>query len=369
MGAFFQTIGSWFRDPRLFANFLTDPRIFFALSIVLLIMMFRYKGWVKPKPAMIGGIVVTVLFILSLFDPNFAKIVTKPDNVPIAGMLFLVGFFTWVAFKQAYDNDARMAAGLPPSEGEESEAKILTWPDLVYSEFICLIILTVILVVWAIALQAPIEEPANPTKAPNPSKAPWYFLGLQEMLVYFDPWLAGVVFPSLIIFGLMALPYIDTNPKGNGYYTFAERKKEIGLYMFGFIVLWVLLIIQGTFLRGPNWSFFGPYEEWDVHKLAPLNNVNLSEIIFVKLLGTGLPKNWFIREFFGIVAVPAYFVLGSILLARKWWKDIYEKMGPARFYVGTFLVLFMFMLPIKMALRWAFNLKYFIAIPEIFFNI
>jgi hypothetical protein len=222
----------------------------------------------------------------------------------------------------------------------------------------------VVLVVWAIALQAPIEEPANPTKAPNPSKAPWYFLGLQEMLVYFDPWLAGVVFPSLIIFGLMALPYFDTNPKGNGYYTFAERKREVFLYMFGFVVLWVLLIIQGTFLRGPNWTFFGPYEEWDLHKLAPLNNVNLSEIIFVKILGSGLPSNWFLREMVGIVLVPAYFILTPLLLAKKWWKPLYEKMGPARFYLATFLITFMFLLPIKMALRWAFNLKYFIAIPE-----
>jgi len=365
MGAFHSVIDAF----RGFANFLTDPRIFFALSIVVLIAMFRFKGWVKPRPAMILGLGATIFFIVSLFDKNFAKIVTKPDNVPIAGMLFLVAFFVWVAFKQAFDNDDRMARGLRPSEAEEADSKILVWPDLVYSEFICLILLTVILVVWAIALQAPIEEPANPTKAPNPSKAPWYFLGLQEMLVYFDPWLAGVVFPSLIIFGLMALPYFDTNPKGNGYYTFAERKREVFLYMFGFVVLWVLLIIQGTFLRGPNWTFFGPYEEWDLHKLAPLNNVNLSEIIFVKILGSGLPKNWFLRELVVIVLVPAYFVLVPLLLARKWWKHLLEKMGPARFYLATFLICFMFLLPIKMALRWAFNLKYFIAIPEYFFNI
>jgi len=331
--------------------------------------MFRFRGWVKPKPAAILGAGVCVFFVVSLFDPNFRKIVAKPDNVPIAGMLFLVAFFLWVALKQAFDNDDRMKQGLPPGEAGESDAKVLVWPDLVYSEFICLIILTVILFVWAVALQAPIEEPANPTKAPNPSKAPWYFLGLQEMLVYFDPWLAGVVFPSLIILGLMVLPYIDTNPKGNGYYTFNERKKEIFVYMFGFVVLWVLLIIQGTFLRVPNWTFFGPYEEWDVHKLAPLNNVNLSEIIYVKILRTGLPGMWFLREIWGILAVVAYFAIPQMVLTRKIWKGIYEKMGTPRFQIGVFLLTFMFMLPVKMALRWAFNLKYFIAIPEYFFNI
>ena len=367
--AILATLGGWLGALRPFLNALTDPRIFFALSIVLLFAMFRFRGWVKPKPAMFLGIGVTVFFLISLFDPNFRKIVAKPDNVPIAGMLFLVGYFLWVGLKQAFDNDDRMLRGLGPSEKEESDAKVLVWPDLVYSEFICLIILTVVLVVWAIALQAPIEEPANPTKAPNPSKAPWYFLGLQEMLVYFDPWLAGVVFPSLIILGLMALPYIDTNTRGNGYYTFLERKKEILVYMFGFVVLWVLLIIQGTFLRGPNWTFFGPYEEWDIHKLAPLNNVNLSEIIYVKLLRTGLPANWFLREMWGILAVLVYFAVPPFLLAKTRWKGIYEKLGPTRYHIMAFLLLFMLMLPVKMSLRWAFNLKYFISVPEFFFNI
>ena len=104
--------------------------------------------------------------------------------------------------------------------------------------------------------------------------------------MYFDPWLAGVVLPSLIIVGLMAIPYIDTNPKGNGYFTFRERKSEITMFLLGFIVLWCTLIVLGTFLRGPNWNFFGPYEFWDVNKLVPLNNINLSEIIWIRMLKT-----------------------------------------------------------------------------------
>ena len=107
-------------------------------------------------------------------------------------------------------------------------------------------------------MKAPLEEPANPTDSPNPSKAPWYFLGLQEMLVYYDPWLAGVVLPSLIIVGLMAIPYIDTNPKGNGYFTFRERKWEITIFLSGFVVLWCTLIALGTFLRGPTGTSSAP---------------------------------------------------------------------------------------------------------------
>jgi len=72
----------------------------------------------------------------------------------------------------------------------------------------------------------------------NPAKAPWYFLGLQEMLVYFDPWIAGVIMPTLIIVGLMVIPYIDANPLGNGYYTYKQRKFAIWTFLFGFIGLW-----------------------------------------------------------------------------------------------------------------------------------
>ena len=91
-------------------------------------------------------------------------------------------------------------------------------------ELVAAILVTVLLMVWSLTLNAPLEEPSNPNVTMNPAKAPWYFLGLQEMLVYFDPWMAGVVMPTLIIVGLMAIPYIDANPLGNGYYTYKQRK-------------------------------------------------------------------------------------------------------------------------------------------------
>jgi hypothetical protein len=323
-----------------------------------------------------------------MLDANFALIVKKPDNVPIVAMLFLVAFFLWLSMRQAHVNDARIARGEPPVEGTEGEKeKTWVWPDLVYTELLCMILGMIVLVVWGLAFQAPIEEPANPARTPNPSKAPWYFLGLQEMLVYYDPWLAGVVFPTLIIVGLMAIPYIDTNPKGNGYYTFKERRSEITLFLFGFLILWVLLVILGTFLRGPNWNFFGPYEYWDIHKLLVLNNVDLSEYFWVWLLKQPLPGNMFLRELPGILLVGFYlFVLPGLLTrtdrlvalplggGRKLTlipglKRFYGKMGFFRYSVFVMLLLGMIALPIKMILRWTINLKYVVAMPEIFFNI
>ena len=352
-----------------FINVFGNPRYFFLLSLLALVLIV-WKREVFAKTAMGYGLMafLAVFFGFGLFDENFRLIIAKPDNVPIVALIFLVIFFTWYSMRQGVLNDRRMAAGDAPIEKQEA-GRVWVWPDLVYTELIALILCSVVLVVWSILLEAPIEQPANPANTPNPSKAPWYFLGLQEMLVYFDPWLAGVVLPSLIVVGLMAIPYIDTNPKGNGYYTFSERKAEITIFLFGFVVLWSSLIVLGTFLRGPNWNFFGPFEYWDIHKLEPLTNVQLSEYIWVRGLGRPLPENWLIREFFGILLVLSYVTVVPVTLARTVFRSYYEKLGPARFYVTVFLFLMMLSLPVKMLTRWLFNLKYVVSIPEFFFNI
>ena len=257
---------------------------------------------------------------------------------------------------------------------------MLVWPDLVYTELICMIAISALLIFWAIWLQAPLEEPASSVKTPNPSKAPWYFLGLQEMLVYYDPWMAGVVLPSLIIVGLMAIPYIDFNKQGSGYYTIKQRTFAYLTFQFGFLELWVTLIILGTLLRGPNWNFFGPYEFWDAHKVEALNNVNLSEYFWQSWLGQSLPKappnaawwtNWYYiieREWLGILLVLGYFIALPPLMAITVFRKFYQHMGFIRYMLMTNLLLFMMALPIKMVLRWSFNLKYIIAIPEYFLN-
>ncbi len=121
-----------------------------------------------------------------------------------------------------------------------------------------MVVWTIVLVVWGIALRAPLEQPASSTVAPNPSKAPWYFLGLQEMLVYFDPWIAGVLLPSLIIVGLIAIPYIDTNKSGNGYYSYKDRKFAYITFQYGFVVLWVVLDPAGHLPARAQLEFLRP---------------------------------------------------------------------------------------------------------------
>src|SRR5438309_1352903 len=350
-------------------NALADPRLFFLLAVAALVLLVWKRDRATSNAVGYGLLgFLAIFFAFGSFDPNFRLIVTKPDNVPIVGLIFLLLFFVWYSMREAVLNDRRIAAGHGPIEKDESD-RVWVWPDLVYTELISLILCSVILIVWSIFLEAPLEQPANPANTPNPSKAPWYFLGLQEMLVYFDPWLAGVVLPSLIIVGLICIPYVDKNPKGNGYYTFSERKAEITIFLFGFAVLWSSLIVLGTFLRGPNWNFFGPFEAWDIHKLAALTNVNLSEYIWVRLFRTGLPSFWLVREIFGILLVLFYVFALPVLLASAWFKGYYAKLGAPRYYVGAFLFVMMMSLPIKMLARWLFNLKYIVAIGEYLFNI
>ena len=130
-------------------------------TTLALVVLYLFRSFfAKPVVAWVGLNVSLILMGMSMVDQEFSAIVTKPDNVPIVAMVFLLGFFTWLATHRAVENDERTAKGLPPLEAEESE-KVLVWPDLVYTEMICMVVLTAILILWAIALRAPLEEPAS----------------------------------------------------------------------------------------------------------------------------------------------------------------------------------------------------------------
>lgn len=247
--------------------------------------------------------------------------------------------------------------------------KVHTWPHLVRIEFLCSVITLIVLLAWSIFIDAPLEHPANPTKTPNPSKAPWYFLGLQEMLVYFDPWMAGVVLPSLVIVGLILIPYLDINPKGNGYYTFKERKFAITVYSFGFLVLWVLLMVVGVFLRGPGWNFFGPFTPWDAHKVVPLTNIDLNMWV-AQAFNLDFLRDPTMAIFFGATLIGAYYSMGVIFwMMKKGKMKVLQEMGVVRYGITAFLFLTMMALPIKMMLRWTMNIKYILVIKGINFSI
>jgi len=304
------------------------------------------------------------------------EIASEPDNVPIVALLFLVPFYAWYGFRQAFAND-RLVTQLeanpqiakthhrkvqPWKAGWEREIHV--WPFLLRIEFLAAIVVTLILMIWSITLNAPLEEPANPTLTMNPAKAPWYFLGLQEMLVYFDPWMAGVVLPSLILVGLMAIPYLDANPLGNGYYTFKQRKFAILAFCFGFLVLWLSMVVIGTFIRGPGWIWFWPGQTWDHNRVVFEANRDLPDIFHItSALGKGI---------FGAIVVGLYVFLTAIGFHKLFTlnifnRKIYKRMSLIQYLTLQFFLITMMLLPVKIFLRLVLRIKYVWITP--WFNI
>ena len=335
------------------------------------------------------------------------KITSAPDNVPIVGMLFLVPIFTWLGIKQAIANDRLINqleedSKLAKTHHRKVEPwrpgwarEVHVWPYLVRIEFLVTVIVTVILFVWSITLNAPLEEPANPNLTMNPSKAPWYFLGLQEMLVYFDPWIAGVVMPTLIMIGLMVFPYVDSNPLGNGYYTFKQRRFAIAMFGWGFL-MWILLIVIGTFIRGPGWIWFWPGQTWDHNAVVYDRNRDLHDIVAGLTGFTPLSTSTWLKGIFGFLIVGGFYILAGLffhwLMTRggfdridrslPWWKriwlwlttkDEFEKKLLARTSLLQYLTFQFFAIsvllamPVKLFLRLVFTIKYVWVTP--WFNI
>ncbi|MGH7429588.1 MAG: cytochrome C, partial [Candidatus Methylomirabilaceae bacterium] len=161
------------------------------------------------------------------------------------------------------------------------------------------------------------------------------------------------------------IPYIDINPKGNGYYTFKERPFAIAVFLFGFIFLWVSLIITGVFFRGPGWNLFWPWETWDPHMVIALTSVDLPAWGPFKWLGN--PKIFGV-EVIGLILSVLYF--STAVIFYYWKRDTSEtirQLGPVRYGIVAVLFLTMMSLPLKIFLRLAFNIKYVWVTP--WFNI
>jgi hypothetical protein len=304
------------------------------------------------------------------------EITSAPDNVPIVALLFVVPFYMWYGLRQARAND-RLIAQLEadPKLAKTHHRKtfpyhpswpreLQVWPYLLRVEFLAAIIVTIILYVWSITLDAPLEEPANPNLTMNPAKAPWYFLGLQEMLVYFDPWIAGVLMPGLLIMGLMVFPYVDANPLGVGYYTIRQRKVALISFGVGFLT-WVLMIIIGTFIRGPGWMWFWPGMTWDHNRLIYEVNRDLPDIVGITS-GPG-------KIIIGAAAVGLFYIVSGwaihkLITRTEFDRKILERTSAIQYLTFQFFAITVLAaLPVKVILRLLFRIKYVWVTP--WFNV
>ena len=249
-----------------------------------------------------------------------------------------------------------LVKGTSTSVEKEPEDTTFSWPHLFYIEFLVVLGVVALLLFLSLYVGAPLEEEASRDTTPNPMKAPWYFLGLQELLVFFDPWIAGVGIPVLIIIGLMLIPFLDLNRKGRGYYTFSERKFAISSYSFG-MALWFVFIVIGVWFRGLDWNWYWPWENGHVHKpvVAGLGDL---PVMLSRVLGMSAFAGNAIADLFML----GYFAIGLIIPAYI-FKDFFRKLGLFRYIATMTLFLMMVGIPIKVGLRLVFSIKYAIITP------
>jgi len=138
----------------------------------------------------------------------------------------------------------------------EAQDKVHTWPHLLVGEFVAMLSLMALVTIFSALVRAPLLEQANFNQTPNPSKAPWYFLGLQELLTIWHPMVAGVTIPGMGLIILMMAPYIDKNPATKP----DDRKFAVCLFTL-FLMFWAVLVIIGSFFRGPGFNFVFPWKD------------------------------------------------------------------------------------------------------------
>ncbi|MDX1658675.1 MAG: hypothetical protein R3343_07640 [Nitriliruptorales bacterium] len=152
----------------------------------------------------------------------------------------------------------RLLALVPPSGIQQVQSKqqdkVYTWPHLLVVEFVALLAITAVTLIVSYFLDATFRDLANPNLTPNPSKAPWYFLGLQELLRYFHPMVAGVTIPGVGLIVLGATAFFDKNPSAK-----PENRKFASMAMTFFLVLWTMLVFAGSFFRGPGFNWIWPW--------------------------------------------------------------------------------------------------------------
>ncbi len=139
----------------------------------------------------------------------------------------------------------------------DPENTVMSYPHLVVREILLFLVVFIVVLVVSMIFNAPLEEPANALHSTNPAKAPWYFVGIQELVSY-SAFLGGIVAPGLIVLSLFALPYLDRNPRGVGVWFSGTRKFGIVAFTL-FVIVMVVLILIGEFLRGPNWNIYWPW--------------------------------------------------------------------------------------------------------------
>lgn len=250
-----------------------------GVSLLVLTLALSFTGYLLPWDQLSFWAVTVGTNIVSyapVLGPKLRFILLGGDTVGSDALLrfytlhviavpaltaLLVNYHIWRVIKDgglAHPSENRGADGEPVAQ--RSDGVVTTFPRVVYLELLVFLVLTAGLLAASVLFNAPLEEEANPLTPSNPSKAPWYFLGLQELVGYSAFW-GGVGVPTLLMIYLLVLPYFDRRPAGIGVWFARERRVMISVWTLILIGI-VVTTALGIYFRGPNWNFYWPWENW-----------------------------------------------------------------------------------------------------------
>lgn len=269
----------------------------------------------------------------------------QPDALALVALVVLLAATVLVGIVAARRRDARPAEG--PAGDQEM---VTTWPHLLRLELIAGLAALLVVTWWAIALELRPGTPADPTVTPAIAKAPWFFVGVQETLQYFDAWLAGAVLPLVMILGLCALPYLDRNPEGNGRLTLRQRPLAL-LVVAGLLVMWLLPMVVGQLCRGEHWLLQPAWHPAPVDPpLPPAQQLSLAD-----RLGLGLAASQLLGGAVCVGPYAALVLLWRPLSRRHGWI---ARTGIVRYLVAGALLVTALGVAVKVALVATLDLRY-----------
>ncbi len=260
------------------------PREFnWVLGVILLVLTLAlsFTGYLLPWDQLSFWAVTVGTSIVSyapVLGPNLRFVLLGGDSVgsdallrfytlhviavPCVAALF-INYHIWRVIKDgglAHPSENRAPGSDASAQPQRTDSVVTTFPQVVYIELLVFLALTAALMAVSLLFNAPLEEEANPLTPSNPSKAPWYFLGLQELVGYSAFW-GGVGVPTILMVYLLVLPYVDRRPVGIGIWFARERTFAITLWTLILIGI-IVTIVLGVYFRGPNWNFYWPWENW-----------------------------------------------------------------------------------------------------------
>jgi hypothetical protein len=232
---------------------------------------------------------------------------------------------------------------------------VTTWPHLVRLELVAALVTLLVVTWWAILREVPLGPPADPGVTPTVVKAPWFFVGIQELLQYFDAWLAGAVLPAIMLLGLCALPYLDQDPEPAGVY--AWRRRPIALaVVLGLLLLWLVPMTVGLLFRGENWQL---HPVW-----SPVVSDQGAALQAPRSLADPLHLGGGVGQLLGAVLCLGPFA--ALLMAWPWLKrrrPWASRLGLGRYLLAGGLLLSMSGVGVKVFLNVAFGVRYLWVTP------